>query len=712
MGKGGGDRTYYYYHLGMHMVLCHGPIDAVTQLLADDKVMWSGTNPGTHVVVDNPTLFGGRDREGGIEGRVDFDFGGSTQAQNSYLLGVLGSDVPAYRGVVSVILNQIYLSTTPYIKSWKFRVRRTTVLTDGTAQWQPGYATINTHDANPAHIIRECLTDQSWGMGYNDSDIDEVSFSAAAQTLYTEGMGMSLLWDKQTPLEDFISQVMKHISGSLFVDKSTGQFSISLVRDDYVLGSLPVLDETTISRVTEFARPVVGELTNSVTVVYWDRDTGETGSVTVQDIALAHIQQCNIGVTVQYPGFTNGLLATTAASRDLRVLATPLIACTIYVNRAAAELTIGSPFVFSWEDFGIESVVMRVVEMAYGGVNNSEICIKATQDVFAVGDALVAAPPVTEWTNPVSDPIACSIRKGYSATYWDTVMKHGKAVADGFGSTSGALLICAESPTPDSVFANLRTVDSSGDYVVRDTLNFCPVAQVASAVTITDTIISIENTVDTSSAKIGAYVQVDDELMRLDAVSEVSVTVGRGILDTVPVAHSLGSRVYFNGFFSEGDGVEYGIGESPGVKLTPITGNGELEVAAAPTDYIGIVDRVWLPYAPGNVKVNGVAYPTSVDETLDITFLWSHRDRTQQLSESLYDTTTGNIGPETDVTYTLQVLTPGLTVIQQWTGLTSTSQLIDVATLGANADIRVRLWSVRDGVASYQIHDFQFARVP
>ncbi len=52
------------------------------------------------------------------------------------------------------------------------------------------------NDMNPAHIIRECLT-EPWGLGYTDSDIDDDAFMSAADALYNEGMGISLLWDRE-----------------------------------------------------------------------------------------------------------------------------------------------------------------------------------------------------------------------------------------------------------------------------------------------------------------------------------------------------------------------------------------------------------------------------------------------------------------------------------------------------------------------------------
>ena len=74
------------------------------------------------------------------------------------------------------------------------------------------------------HIIRECLTDTTWGMGYAESDIDEPSFILAADTLYDEGIGISLLWDRESEIEEFIEQIKKHINATLNMDRSTGKF--------------------------------------------------------------------------------------------------------------------------------------------------------------------------------------------------------------------------------------------------------------------------------------------------------------------------------------------------------------------------------------------------------------------------------------------------------------------------------------------------------
>jgi hypothetical protein len=68
---------------------------------------------------------------------------------------------------------------------------------------------------NPAHIIRECLTDPDWGMGYPEDDIDEPTFITAANTLFDEQMGISILWDRENTLEAFVQDIARHIDATV-----------------------------------------------------------------------------------------------------------------------------------------------------------------------------------------------------------------------------------------------------------------------------------------------------------------------------------------------------------------------------------------------------------------------------------------------------------------------------------------------------------------
>ena len=97
---------------------------------------------GGRIRIDAPDLFGGDSREGGIVGNVDVLMGGPAQQQNDYLAARMGGDVPAYRGLCSLVLRQVYLGINPYLKPWAVRVTRVLASEAGAAQWYPQTAPI------------------------------------------------------------------------------------------------------------------------------------------------------------------------------------------------------------------------------------------------------------------------------------------------------------------------------------------------------------------------------------------------------------------------------------------------------------------------------------------------------------------------------------------------------------------------------------------
>ncbi len=94
----------YKYYLGLHMILCLGPIDRLLAMLADRKEAWSGDIGDDAFDVEAEELFGGEEKEGGISGEFEFQLGTNTQLVNSYLAAKLSPElIPAYRGVAGVM---------------------------------------------------------------------------------------------------------------------------------------------------------------------------------------------------------------------------------------------------------------------------------------------------------------------------------------------------------------------------------------------------------------------------------------------------------------------------------------------------------------------------------------------------------------------------------------------------------------------------------
>lgn len=860
MGKGGKAQTIgYKYYLGMHLGMCHGPIDAVTRLSVDDRVVWSGYNTGGSINVNATDVFGGDKREGGVSGTIDIAMGGPAQGQNSYLVSKLGSLIPAYRGVLGLIFRQCYLGNNPYLKTWSARGQRILTRQGGIEQWYPEKAVVvgtqlggspyasydfdldavdnattnaatalaigysitvnspydvlvvtlpsgrtyqsytydgtpikgavynsgcatelrakrnggaiadawvgegywpygnNSHmisgmeaaraafgerqmtgatqytfyiydapvdtntgglsphidvypgvsiDMNPAHIIRECLTDPDWGMGYTDADIDDVSFTQAADTFYSEGLGLSLLWDKQIKIDDFVQTVLRHVDAALYVSRTTGKFVLKPIRGGYDEGLLLLLDESNIVSVDDPTRITFGELTNSVTVNYWDANTGKDASVTVTDTALVQQQGAVINAPLQYPGFTNARNATVAAQRDLRALSSPLLSCTITADSDAKVLNIGDVFKFSWSRWGLSEVVMRVTGIAYGTGRNNRVKISCTQDVFDTDTNVVIVVPNPGWEDPSAPPSAVVEQMVTEAPYFELVQALGQADIDNKLLTHpeiGYVIAAASRPT-SAINANLYTDNGTG-YEDVGAMDFSPAGELADNIGKLDTTLFVDSGQDLAEVALGTHVQVGEELMRVDAIDDETgeVTVGRGVLDTVPQDHLAGEPIFFWDAYAGFDPTEYVDAEEVDVKIVPTSGAGVLPIEDAVAMSVTLASRAARPYAPGDFRINGESYTTDAFYEGEVEVTWTDRDRLQQTSGTLVDHTAGNIGPEAGTTYRLRVYVDE--VLDQTIEPAVSPQLV---TPGGSGEVRIEVHSLRDGLYSWQAPSHTF----
>lgn len=562
-------------------------------------------------------------------------------------------------------------------------------------------------DMNPAHIIRECLTDPDWGMGYQDGDIDNTSFTLAADTLWSEGFGLSLLWSKQTTIEQFITEVIKHIDASLYLDRTTGKFVLKLIRDDFSTGSLTVLDESIIEKIDNFVRPTTGELTNSVTVQYWDTENNVDASVTVQDIALVQMQQATISATLPYPGITRAPLASRVAQRDLKTLSTPIASCTLYCNQEAAGLNIGDPFKLSWADYDIVEMVMRVTGIAFGDGRKNQVRITCTQDIYKLPTLAMIIPDIAVLppVNPVPFPI--TKRLPYEIPYLEAVQQLTQATVDAAiaaNAAEGYVGVAIGSPVSGALNGKMY-VDVGAGYEYQTDINFAPTAKLATAiVSKTQNVLTISDAVMFTSVPAGSWFQIGTELFAyLSTTAPNTISVKRGVLDTVPVLHDIGARLYFWDVFSTSDDTAYETGEDVNIKVTSITGQGELALASAPVDTLTIVGRMARPYPPANVTLNSDYDPETL--TTPVTIEWADRNRKTQTGSTLLGYYDGSVALETGVTYNIRLFNATTeALIFSDTGITAPYDL----TIDNTLPQRIELESIRDGLTSYQFYSHTF----
>lgn len=563
-------------------------------------------------------------------------------------------------------------------------------------------------DMNPAHIIRECLTNADWGMGYLEEDIDDVSFTYAADQLHAEGLGMSLLWDRQIQIDAFIQEIVKHIDAALYVDRTTGKFALKLIRDDYDPDSLIVLDESNISKVANPARSTFGELYNSVSINYWDVQTGKDASLTITDTALSQMQGAVINTTLQYPGFTNARNATIAGQRDLRVLSAPFLSCTIYADKTAENLNIGDTFKFSWSRWSITEMVMRVTGIAFGDGKTKQIRITCTQDVFSTPTVTVVNPNTgTAWVDPSAPPTVAANQLAFEAPYYELVQALGQSDIDSsLASKSDIGYLMATAAKPSSAINARLWVDDGGGYEDVGGLDFCPYAVLDSAMSKISTVVSYTGEADLDQVELGTHCQIGNELCRVDAIDTGAgtLTLGRGVLDTVPEEHEAGEQVFFWDLFSGYDPTEYVSGEEIDAKVQPVSGSGVVSLGDIAEQTVTMEQRAFRPYPPGDLRINTESYTPEAFYEDEIAISWAHRDRVQQTSGTFADHFDGDIGPEAGQVYRVQGYIDGVLVHTE-------DDIAGTSTTWTPSDgglVKIEVHAKRDGVYSWQAPSHEF----
>lgn len=724
----------YRYRIGLHLVLCQGPVDAVQEIQIGDRTAWGDASraslPTGHglgrVRIDRPTLFGGDEREGGVVGDLDVLSGDATQGRNDYLMSLLGPAIPAFRGVLSVVARKIlFAANNPYLKPWAVRVRRFTAGWHG-EPWMAWNAEVRTWDEieareisvgmNPAHILVQCLTDPHWGMGYPQSTIGW-SFWNAAWTLASEGFGLNLVWTRQQPIEAFIAQVLDHIGGILYTDPEQGTFEIKLLRDDYWIEGLPLLGPDEIVRMERFERAQWGELPNEITVVYTDWATGKEATVTVENLAAIQLQGGVINQRRDYPGVNHGPLAARLALRDLRALGSPLARMTLLIAPGSLERPPlpGDVFVLHWPRLGIERMVVRVTGIDTGTLGAGQWRIEAVEDVFAMGNTVLTPappppPPVTVTPQPPALVLAVEV------PYWELARRLSRADLDYLTDTDTYVGALACAGGTGQLNWQLATGSASGDLDAVTQEDYAPLLALGQALPVTEVdapAVPVTILSHPQRLAVGDYAYLVDALgaireavaiLAFDA-SAGTVDLARGVLDTTPQAHAAGTRLVGVGEWLAAEETDRAPGEAVYVAAVPRTASSEGDVVlAANGQPLVLTGRQALPYPPGRIRLNGQTEPAVVAG--DLTLTWAHRDRTQQTAY-LVRQDEGDIGPEPGTSYTVRVRDRHGALVRSETGITGTTWTWTVADAAADAGaagdrVTLEISAVRDGLESWQ----------
>lgn len=728
----------YRYYFSLHMGLGRGPVNEIAEIRVGDLVAYDTPvnvrDSGQLIAINEPELFGGDKKEGGIVGPCYIYNGAADQTLQPRLNSSAGplpaiadslkGDVPNFRGVVTLWYNGLVASLNPYPKEWSFRVRRWDAGWWENNPWYPAKARVLLRSENggliyamnPAHILYEINTNPEWGRGMPADLIDENSFVAAANQLCDEGFGLCLPWFRQENIREFIPVIIDHIGATQYLDRETGKLTLRLIRDDYDPDDLPLFTPTT-GLIDILDDDASGEDTayNEIVIVGFDPVTKEDIQVRVHNLAAIQSQEEIISNTINYKGLPTRELCARVAQRELKVQI-PLRRMSVVLDRRGWRLAPGMPFRVSHPEKGIENLILRAGEVRDGTLDDGKITVKAVQDIFGMPETSFVSFAPSEWSPPNFTPAPPSESSMYEVNWRDYYLRSDQADRNAIDEGTSYVALLAKDP--EDVLTqgyDVLTRPDGGTFERRATVGFTNWLELSADIGPLDTSFTVAtDNVERFVAEYlpGMVIMIDDEQLELTTFDDDTrlATVKRGVADTIPASHGAGTTIWLIDDEIGIDGQEYQDGETVFGKALTRTSTAVLAEADALEVSVVVSQRLFRPYPPGNVRVDGVSIYEIAGIYAEPVLTWTHRNRITQADVPVGHGE-GSVSPEDGTTYNIRIYAAdGTTLLREddvglvdtWT-YTSTLQSED----GLPSSVWIELESVRDTIASQFLYRFE-----
>ena len=727
----------YKYYMTLQMGVGRGEVDSLLEVKVGDRTAWEGVikEPG-EFGINQPDLFGGEKAEGGVDGTAELLMGRPDQKISDKIKGWLGGIVPAFRGCTTMFFDGLVCAMSAYPKAWKLKVHRTLKGWDGDV-WYPDKCRIEMvvplkdggataiMGMNPAHILYQVCTDSVWGRGIPRRLMDDEAWRYAADMLYKEGFGLCIAWRRSDNLDVFAQQIIDHIGATIYVDKRTGLMRLKLIRDDYDREKLPLFDvDSGLISIDEASNSTGSDAVNEVIVTYHDPITNQDASVREQNLALMQTEGGYNSKTTEYLAIPTPDLAKRVAKRDLRMSTLPLKTFSLTFDRRAWHIQPGDVIKIKDTTRDQEEIVIRVGQVEDGTLTDGKVKISAVEDVFLMPAKGTTGTQGTLWVPPDKKPKPTKAF-AYEVPYANLNREFEQAEFAMIGFSTGYYGMAAERNVAMSPGYDLLQQPQGGSWEHNDGGGaYNPVGTLSNSIDYMTSRIVLTGVSLSDEIEVPCAIYVGEEIMAVtDAVgvgsSIVTLTVERGIYDTIPARHDKGIDVWFYEVDIGADWVDRIATDIIYGRCAPYT------LSAPPIDpetlqtYPVVMDwRFSRPYPPGHVYINGRdrwytrGELTKVEPVFELT--WTHRDRVSQ-GDRMISHDHEDIGPETGSRYTIKIFDQDGKNIRTETNISGTSwkylwaqaikdMNIDVKNSGDEYPIRIYLWTTRDDLGSWQYY--------
>jgi hypothetical protein len=261
-GKGGGGDSPdpqvsgYEYYMSWAVGIVAGPVDTLYAVYKNNDIVWEGE---LNLPTDSDS-FGQETIVLDDMGTAIFYFGTDDQVANTKVGEIIGDDTlnSPYRHFCWCFLDDCHIGKYNRAPTMKFILRKSPAVAfseDGVIQ---------TYDYNPMHAIWYILHDL---VDLPETWLHSDDFIAAALTLSDETRGISCLFMSQQSAVSYLENINGHIDGIIRYG-SDGKFHPKLIRDDYVVDNLPLIDENVMLDDPTLKRKSWIDTANEVKVQY------------------------------------------------------------------------------------------------------------------------------------------------------------------------------------------------------------------------------------------------------------------------------------------------------------------------------------------------------------------------------------------------------------------------------------------------------------
>ena len=562
-------------------------------------------------------------------------------------------------------------------------------------------------DINPIHKIRELLTDES-AMNKAESDINEVNFKACADRIYDEQLGISWAITEKSCI-DALNEICTHIEAGVRVNRQTGLYEVVLFRDDLNSTENALSFNESNIKSLQFDVQNSDEIINTLNVSYYDRENIKDSTFNVYENGLIRTVGHEQSENVDFPYFMNKRNAEIVANWKLKQFSTQAFKGSFTTGfYDARKINRFDIILLSWANRNIINLPCRVTGINLGdGVNNT-----VTIDFVEVVpySSMMQSNINTDGSNNQILPPLENESIIFEMPYYEAVQNYGEVEVNAQLDNApelGYAMVATKRPQNNSLNAQLQTSVEGGEWERTGVVHYAPSCDIVADIDYLTSSFIINNTNAFSDLKSETVGQINDELISFISFDTYTntLTVKRGILDTIPAKHKSGDSIYFWDESSGIDNTAYLMGENVYAKALTTTPSGILDFDKAPLLTLNMNARAIRPYPPANIQINDEYYPPEIDSDLKIT--WADRNRKQQTGGVLVKWTDSSVTLEESVNYQLI-----LTELDEDNAELRT-QSINVGTLNeytmsagtmqANTQkIEIQLKSIRDGFDNYQ----------